>query len=50
MAAQEISGGAVYDALILRVAVNANVDQIVTLNLRHFRRIAPALADRIAEP
>jgi predicted nucleic acid-binding protein len=44
------TGGAVYDALILRAAEIAGADRIVTLNERDFRRIYPALADRIVVP
>lgn len=45
-----IIGGATYDALILRAAENANVDQVVTLNEKDFRRVNPKLADRIVSP
>lgn len=42
-----IIGGATYDGLILRAAANANVDIVVTLNEKDFRRVYPNLADRI---
>jgi len=45
-----ISGGAIYDALILRAAITANVDQIVTFNADDFRRVYPALAEKIVSP
>lgn len=45
-----IIGGATYDALILHAAVKANIDQIVTLNEKDFRRVNPALADKIVSP
>ena len=45
-----IVGGAVYDALILRAAANARVDQVVTLNEGDFRRVYPELGDRIVSP
>ena len=45
-----IVGGATYDALILQAAANANVDQVVTLNEKDFRRVSPSLADRIITP
>jgi predicted nucleic acid-binding protein len=45
-----IIGGVVYDALILHAATKAAVDQIVTLNERHFRRVRPDLADKIVSP
>ena len=45
-----ITGGATYDALILRAAINANVDQVVTLNEKDFCRVYPALAGKIVSP
>jgi predicted nucleic acid-binding protein len=42
-----ITGGATYDALILRAAANADVDMVVTLNEKDFRRVYPDLADKI---
>ena len=50
LAALEIAGGVVYDALLLHVAWQAGADQVVTLNARGFRRVHPALADRIISP
>jgi predicted nucleic acid-binding protein len=45
-----IVGGATYDALILRVAKNAKVDLVVTLNEKDFRRVNPNLADKVVAP
>jgi predicted nucleic acid-binding protein len=45
-----IIGGATYDALILHAAAQANVDQVVTLNEKDFRRVYPALAGKIVCP
>ena len=45
-----ISGGAIYDALLLHAAWIANVDRILTLNERDFRRVYPQLADKIVSP
>jgi predicted nucleic acid-binding protein len=45
-----ITGGAVYDAVLLHTAQKANVDQIVTLNESDFRRVYPALADKVVSP
>ena len=42
-----ITGGAVYDAVLLHTAQKANVDQIVTLNESDFKRVYPALADKV---
>lgn len=50
LAGQGIAGGAIYDALLLHAAWLANVDQIITLNLRDFRRVYPPLADKIVSP
>lgn len=45
-----IAGGAVYDALLLHTAAKVGVDQVVTLNAHDFRRVYPALADKIVSP
>jgi predicted nucleic acid-binding protein len=45
-----IVGGATYDAIILRVASEQNVDQVVTLNVKDFRRVDPEMAKRIIAP
>ena len=50
VASLELAGGVVYDALLLHAAWIADVDQVVTLNPRDFRRAYPQLADRIASP
>ncbi len=44
------SGGMIYDALILGCARKAKARRIYTLNPRHFRLIAPDLAQKILEP
>lgn len=46
----KIVGGAVYDALLLHAAHKAEVDKVITLNAHDFRRVYPALADRIVSP
>jgi predicted nucleic acid-binding protein len=45
-----LAGGVVYDALIARVAENARVDRLVTLNEADFRRAWPEGTDRITGP
>ena len=45
-----LAGGIIYDALIARAAETAKVDQLVTLNPDHFRRVWPAGADQVREP
>jgi predicted nucleic acid-binding protein len=44
------SGGIVYDALHLACARKVRAERIYTWNLRHFRLVAPDLADRIMTP
>ncbi|ANM30612.1 hypothetical protein ABI59_15070 [Acidobacteria bacterium Mor1] len=46
----ELRGGIVYDALIARAAEKGGADQLVTLNLRHFKRAWPPIADRLVDP
>lgn len=50
MANLKIAGGVVYDALILHAAWIADVDQVVTLNPRDFRRAYPQSAGKIVSP
>jgi predicted nucleic acid-binding protein len=38
---RDIAGGAVYDALIATVALRAGARKLLTLNRRHFERVAP---------
>jgi predicted nucleic acid-binding protein len=46
-----IQGGTVYDAILLKAASKANLDQIYTLNLKHFQAVAPKdMAARIFAP
>jgi predicted nucleic acid-binding protein len=45
-----LAGGVIYDALIARVAENARVDRLVTLNEADFRRAWPEGTDRITGP
>jgi len=45
-----IIGGATYDALLLHAARKANVDRVITLNAKDFRRIYPDLAGKIISP
>lgn len=48
--ARDITGGTVYDALLVACARKAGATRIYTFNPRHFLRIAPDLADRILVP
>jgi predicted nucleic acid-binding protein len=45
-----LTGGMVYDALLLACARKCKADVIYTFNERHFARIAPDLAERIQAP
>lgn len=45
-----LSGGIIYDALLLACARKVNADRIYTWNVRHFQMVAPDLAGRILEP
>ena len=44
------TGGIIYDALLLGCARKAHADRILTWNVKHFRLVAPDLADRIVTP
>ncbi len=50
MIEEGLTGGAVYDAVIVAAAKRAEVDLLVTLNTGHFQRIWPAGAARIVSP
>ncbi|MCK5719969.1 MAG: PIN domain-containing protein [Thiomargarita sp.] len=45
-----IIGGVIYDALILKAAIKANVDYVITLNEKDFKRVYPDFADKIISP
>jgi predicted nucleic acid-binding protein len=47
---QGLTGGRIYDALLLRCAANCGAKHIYTLNLKHFKALAPGLAHRIRIP
>jgi predicted nucleic acid-binding protein len=49
-AALKLPGGIIYDALIMACARKANSERIYTWNEKHFRMVAPDLADRIVTP
>ena len=49
-AALHFTSGRIYDALLLRCAAKVKAETIYTWNLKHFRAINPALADRIQTP
>lgn len=45
-----IVGGAIYDTLIAYTASKAKVDYLVTFNEQDFRRVWPALSEKIIAP
>jgi predicted nucleic acid-binding protein len=48
MADLGLTGGTVYDALIVQAALKAKVDRLFTFNGAHFRRVWPGAGDRLA--
>lgn len=50
MAARDLRGAAVYDALAARAAQEADVDRLLTLRVHDFQRAWPDGGDRIQEP
>jgi predicted nucleic acid-binding protein len=49
-AERRISGGRIYDALLLQCALKAKADVIYTWNLKHFQQLAPNIASMIKTP
>jgi len=49
-AALKLPGGIIYDALLMACARKADSERIYTWNEKHFRMVAPDLADRIVTP
>jgi predicted nucleic acid-binding protein len=45
-----ISGGRVYDSLLLSCAAKSKAQHIYTWNLKHFQAIAPSMSSRICTP
>lgn len=45
-----LSGGIIYDALIAKVAEKAKVERLLTLNLKHFRRVWEGKKEALVEP
>ena len=50
LATSSLISGVIYDALILRAALKANADHVLTLNEKDFRRVYPEIADKIIVP
>jgi predicted nucleic acid-binding protein len=49
-AAIGIIGGGVYDAVLGSCALKAGAETLYTWNVRHFRRLSPDIAARVATP
>ena len=49
-AALKLSGGILYDALLLACARKMEAERIYTWNVKHFQMVAPDLAERIVTP
>jgi predicted nucleic acid-binding protein len=49
-ASMKLHGGIIYDALLLGCARKVNAGRIYTWNEKHFRMVAPDLAERIISP
>ena len=45
-----VTGGRIYDALLLAAARKVEAKHVYTWNIRHFQQIAPQLARRIRTP
>ena len=45
-----VTGGRIYDALLLAAARNVEAKHVYTWNIRHFQHIAPDLERRIPTP
>jgi len=50
LAVNGISGGMVYDSLIVRAAELSQVDVVLTLNLKHFERSWPTNISKLKSP
>jgi predicted nucleic acid-binding protein len=50
IADRQLTGGTVFDALIIEVAKISKVDRIVTFNLKHFLKVWPEGASIILSP
>ena len=50
MVSLNLTGGAIYDALIAQAAIKAKVDQLLTLNPNHFTRLGNEVGRLILVP
>ncbi len=49
-AAAGVTGGGIYDALLGHCALKAEAEAIYAWNLKHFKRLGPEIAGRVATP
>ncbi len=50
LADKGLIGGVTYDAIILQAAKKANVDWVITFNVKDFKRVFPDMVDKIIAP
>ncbi|MBW4603079.1 MAG: PIN domain-containing protein [Calothrix sp. FI2-JRJ7] len=50
MVSLNLPGGGIFDALIAQAALKANVDQLLTLNPKHFNRLSETVASLVQVP
>jgi predicted nucleic acid-binding protein len=49
-AAADISGGTIYDSLLVSCAMKAEAETIYTWNVRHFQQFSPGITTRLRTP
>ena len=49
-AAAGVTGGGIYDAVLAHCALKAGARTIYTWNVKHFKRLGPEIAKRVATP
>ena len=50
LASHNIEGGATYDALVAHAAYKAQAEKLLTFNVKHFKKVYPAIAHMVEEP
>jgi hypothetical protein len=50
VAAAGVTGGGIYDAVLGHCALKAGAGTIYTWNVKHFNRLGPEIARRVATP
>ncbi len=49
-AAVGVTGGGIYDAILGYCALKGGSETIYTWNVKHFKRLSPEIAERVAAP